>query len=362
MKYRRGFHNISEEIRSNENYLRIREIIQAEELARMFENEAQTRLQQYNKVFEQIEKIKGEGFFSHLKTPVDIDTVKELTIKFWGLISPECRKEVEDIFNGVNPNVELIISQDDEKFTANHYRIKIKGGGIQFPEDMLEDLRKGNPELYNEIIEINKEKNITRINISLTGYLNDLYNLIHEITHYFTFRDTATERVLSEVAPQCMERILDDFLLQLSEEELKKYNFKKEVLKYDIRKRRIISFTSRYKAAKNFIKKSNNKGEEEEEFLKYFLAQFFQAQLKKYNKKDRNNKILEFIEHVKNDDFANATRTFGIDWSNKLKRKFYIDNMIEDIRKDFETRSENITVGKNNQKKETNQEKDELVF
>ena len=81
---------------------------------------------------------------------------------------------------------------------------------------MLETIKIDNPDLYDEIIELNKDKTIISINVFLTDSLNDIYNLIHEITHYFTFGDTESEIMLSEVAPQCMERVLDDFLLQLS--------------------------------------------------------------------------------------------------------------------------------------------------
>ena len=193
--------------------------------------------------------------------------------------------------------------------------------------------------------------------LSLTGSLHDLYNLVHETTHYFTFRDTATERIFSEVAPQCMERVLDDFLLQLSDKELDRYNFKKEELSDDIRKRRVISFASRYKAAQDFVEKnSNNESEKEEEFLKYFLAQFFQAQFRKYSNKDRNKKITEFIKHVQNDDFEKATKTFKIDWSNKLKRIFYIYDIIGDVRKDLEVKSRDVIKNKENQKKEKEHE------
>lgn len=355
MKYRTGFHDISEEeIKSNEKYLKIREIIKAEELVMLLKKEAEIKLQKYNKVFEKIGKIEGEGFFSGLNTEVDIDRVKKLTIKFWSSISPEYQKEVEDIFSGVNPNVQLVIYEDDERFVADHSRLKIKGQKMQFPEEMLETIKNANPDLYNQIVEMSKDKNIISINLSLTGSLNDIYNLVHETTHYLTFNDTATERIFSEVAPQCMERNLDEFLLQLSDEELNKYGFEKEELRNDIRKRRIISFASRYKATREFIENNDKNGDEKEELLQYFLAQFFQAQFRRYDEKDK--KILEFIEYVKNDNFEMATKTFGVDWSNGLKRKIYIDNIIEDVQADLERKQKDKTVNENNKRGEKEQE------
>lgn len=357
MKYKSGFSKMSEEeIKANKKYLKIREIINAEELASLFKNETEIRLQKHNDVFEKIGKIEGEGLFSMLKTPVDIETLKELTKKFWGHINPEWQKEVESIFNETNPNVQLVIAEDNKKLIANHSILKIKGGGLQMPEDMMESLKNENIDLYNQIIEMNKDKTITHINLSLTGSLDDLYNLVHETTHYFTVRDTATEQIYSEVAPQCMERILDEFLLQLSDEELNKYKFKKEELRNDIRKRRIISFASRYKATKGFIE-SNDKLKNQEELLKYFLAQLFQAQFRKYDEKYKKKKIVDFIKNVRNDDFEMATKTFGIDWSNKLKRTFYIDSMIEDVRKDLEEKPNDKVIHKKRQKREKNQSK-----
>ena len=353
MKYKRGFQGLTEEeIKAKEKYSEIREIIKAEELVALFEKEVENRLQKYNSLFEQIGKVEGEGFFSLLKTSLNIDKLKELTIKFWKSINPEWRKEVEAIFNETNLNVKLVTHKDDKKFMADHSILKIKGESIQIPKEMLKELEKTNPDLYNQIIEISKDKIITCINLSLTGTLNDIYNLVHETTHYFTVNDTATEQIYSEIAPQCMERILDEFLLQLTDEELNKYNLNKEELSDDIKKRRIISFASRYKATKGFIEKNNNEKfkSEEEELLKYFLAQFFQAQFRKYDEKDKKEKIIEFIKYVKNDDFEMATDTFGIDWSNKLKRTFYIDSMIEDVKKDLEANNKDKILNNNKER------------
>lgn len=357
MRHRAGFHNISEEeIKRNEKYFKIRETIKPEELAMLFKEKIQTRLQKYNKVLEEIGKLEAEGFFLHLKTELDKNKLKDVVIKFWSSIAPEFKKEVEDLFNGKNPNVQLIIHNEGERLVADHSKLIIQGGGIPVDEDFLEQIKTSDPNLYNQIIEINKDKIITTINLSLTGSLNDIYNLVHEITHYFSFNDTATERIYSEVAPQCMERILDDFLLQLTDEELKQYNFTKEDLREDIRKRRIISFTSRYNATKKFIEKNDKKEAEKEELLKYFLAQLFQAQFRKYGENEKSKKLLEFIKYVKNDNFEMATKTLGINWSNGLKRQIYINNIIEDVQPDFRKKPKDRIV-----KEEQREEIDRLV-
>lgn len=341
MRYRTGSNVMSEEeLRIKEKYKKIRKKVKAEELAIMFQQKTEIELKKYSKIFDQIKKNEGEGFFSYLNTKVGREELKELIIKFFRTINPEWENEIEGLFNETNPKVKLIFCEDDEKYRADHCILKVTGAGIIFPEGMLETIKIDNPDLYDEIIELNKDKTIISINVFLTDSLNDIYNLIHEITHYFTFGDTESEIMLSEVAPQCMERVLDDFLLQLSEEELSKYNFKKEELSKDIRKRRIISFTSRYNSTKDFNEKNKNKnfGDKEEELLKYFLAQFFQSQFRKFNADDKKKKIIEFIEYLKDNNFEMASKIFGVEWTNKLKMEFYIDNMIEDIQKDLEVK------------------------
>lgn len=44
--------------------------------------------------------------------------------------------------------------------------------------------------------------------------LRDLYGIVHEVTHTFDLRngDTESRKIFGEIVPQCMERMLDEYL------------------------------------------------------------------------------------------------------------------------------------------------------
>lgn len=327
-----------EENKINLEYEEKRKSINAEELGIMLETRVKTELSGYIDKLRKIKGIEGEGYFSKLNTTTNREQIEEIAMKFFYSINEELGMKAESVIKGENPDVELNLDENSEKFFSNCTEMKIDAR-IEFSQNLLEEIKINNPDLYEKIQENNKEKIITQIQISLAGYLGDLYNLVHEITHYFTVADNMTARILDEVAPQCMERMLDNFLLELPEEELKRYNFNIKDLKKDIKTRRIISFASRYLAVEEFNKECLKKeymSEKERETLKYFLAQLFQTQFIKNKNKQRKEKILEFMEHLKEDDFEGAVKSFGMDLRNKIKRSFYIEDIVNDAKVELE--------------------------
>ena len=177
----------------------------------------------------------------------------------------------------------------------------------------------------------NPNKIPIEVYVPIRGDIRQLYELVHELTHTLDIEngDTETRKVLGEVAPQCMERILDDFLFQLSGEEMQKYGFDKDTLIKDINDRRISTFVSRYK---NAILLENHTGFREDN-SRYMLAQIYQAQFNKYDKNEKISKIREFIECINNNDFIKANHTFGmkLEKENQFHRKLHIASVKDEI-------------------------------
>lgn len=101
------------------------------------------------------------------------------------------------------------------------------------------------------------------------------------------------------VAPQCMERLLDKYLMENCE----LLGFNREMLSKDIEKRKLSTFVSRAQNAIHFnnLRKSNptTKTLEQEKDSRYVLAQIYQSQLMKDDTVQSKNKLVEFINCIK---------------------------------------------------------------
>ena len=133
------------------------------------------------------------------------------------------------------------------------------------------------------------------------------------------------------VAPQCMERLLDKYLMENCE----LLGFNREMLSKDIEKRKLSTFVSRAQNAIHFnnLRKSNptTKTLEQEKDSRYVLAQIYQSQLMKDDTVQSKNKLVEFINCIKNNDFYGANKAFGMQIEkNRLQRKnFVIGSVIQ---------------------------------
>ena len=211
-----------------------------------------------------------------------------------------CMKKYNAIVNGSNPNIMLQM----EEFNG-------KGASVNSPEKVP-----------------------VKVYVPIRGDIRQLYELVHECTHTFDIDngDTSTRKVLGEVAPQCMERLLDDFLLGMSDEDMRKYSFDKEILEKDVRKRRITTFLSRFHNAQDLERRSGNR----ELDSRYMLAQIYSAHFNKFDKNEKKNKLLSFIECVKNDEFENANSCFELSIEknarlNGLHRETYVGDAISEV-------------------------------
>lgn len=162
------------------------------------------------------------------------------------------------------------------------------------------------------------------------GDLRDLYNIIHEITHTFDLgnEDTEARKIFGEIAPQCMERMLDEYLLNLSDEDIQKYGLDRNILMQDIRNRQVSTFLSRKDNIKSF-----NKGTSDKELdLRYILAQIYSSECMKLDNKTRTSELFKLIKSIESNDTISCSEVFGIDLKNRLKMQFIISDIVRNAK------------------------------
>ena len=88
-----------------------------------------------------------------------------------------------------------------------------------------------------------------------TGTLTDVYSLVHEISHTLYVQNQFGEArmILGEVIPQCMERMLDGYLIELAGR--KGFDVDIDTLKENIIKRRISTAIDRFRMASRIAKR-----------------------------------------------------------------------------------------------------------
>ena len=173
-------------------------------------------------------------------------------------------------------------------------------------------------------------RNFSEVYCPKRGDLRDLYGIVHEVTHTFDLKngDTESRKIFGEIAPQCMERMLDEFLLNLSDEDLKKYGLNRNILIQDVRKRQVSTFLSRKDNTKSFNNKTGNQIID----LRYALAQIYSYAFMKQDKSIRTDSLITFIKNIENNDIDSCNKAFGIDFSNKFRAQLLMSEIINSIR------------------------------
>lgn len=279
-------------------YQKLVESIDDLELCKMFVEKATRSVTP--EIEKEIQKYGNKPYEYPLETRISTENTIELAQRFFESIDRGLYEKYNAIVNGSNPNIMLQM----EEFNG-------KGASANSPQKMP-----------------------VTVYVPIRGDIRQLYELVHECTHTFDIDngDTSTRKVLGEVAPQCMERLLDDFLLGMSDEDMRKNGFDKEILGKNVRERRISTFLSRFHNAQNLERRSGNR----ELDSRYMLAQIYSAHFNKFDKNEKKNKILSFIECVKNDEFENANSCFelSIDRNarlNGLYRETYVGDAISEV-------------------------------
>lgn len=311
----------------NDTYLQKVESIDADGLVEEFEEKITQRgldskIENLRKKYES--KLSEEdGIYNYpLQTKLNQEQVIELTQKFFKTIDKNLSSKVNDILSGKtkNSNGKFIDLQNypyhqNLKYYQTKYDTNSKGYGTRSTQSLATWFPNNDVMIY----------------VPLRGNLSDLYSMVHELTHSFDTDkgNTATRKVVGEVLPQCMERMLDEFLLNLSLEEKQKYGIDTEVLENDIKKRKITTFISRYDNIVEFYNGIGNKVKD----LRYILAQIYSTQFMKNPREDRINIIKNTIKCIQNDDFVEFNKYFGmkIEKSNQIDRRNCIDMTLKDF-------------------------------
>lgn len=238
-----------------------------------------------------------------LQTVLEQKQTIELAQRFFSSIDTTIGRKVNDILVGKTKNVDgqfidlqLYPFNENLKYYQTRYDTNSKNYGIRRTQAMAEMPRK--------------DSNDIMIYVPLRGDLRDLYGLVHELSHFLDTKsgDTDTRKVLGEVVPQCMERLLDDFLISLPNQDKVKIGIIDSNLKRDIQDRKITTFLSRYNCIKNFNRNEGNRVKNS----RYMLAQLYQAQFIKSDSNERKEKIMSFIKNIEQDNFLVANESFRI--------------------------------------------------
>ena len=176
-----------------------------------------------------------------------------------------------------------------------------------------------------------------------TGTLTDVYSLVHEISHTLYVQNQFGEArmILGEVIPQCMERMLDSYLIGLAE--IKEVDMDVKCLKKDITKRKISTAIDRFRMTSRIAKGEYEFASEKAELSRYMLAQIYATQLIKMDKSVRKQRIIDFMEALKSNEIQKANNAFDmqIGKENSKERDKYISNSIWNLQKDILTFQEN---------------------
>ena len=172
--------------------------------------------------------------------------------------------------------------------------------------------------------------NLSEVYCPRRGDLRDLYSIVHEVTHTFDLEngDTEARKIFGEIAPQCMERMLDEYLLNLNDKDIQKYGLNRNSLIQDVRNRQISTFISR----KDNIKSFNSKTGNQELDLRYILAQIYSSAFMKQDKKTRVDSLIEFIKNITNNEFDSCSKSFGIDLKNKFKTQLLMSEIVNNVK------------------------------
>ena len=248
----------------------------------------------------QYQQVGNKVYEFPMQTSITKEDTLELAQRFFASIEESLCEKFNNIINGNNPNIVLEMEKDNGK-----------GASTTNPNEMP-----------------------VTVYIPIRDDIRQLYELVHECTHTFDIDngDTPTRMVLGEVAPQCMERLLDDFLLEMSDEDLQRYSFDRSSIEKDIKDRRIATFLSRFNNAQNLYRRCGDKTKDS----RYMLAQIYSAHFNKFDKKQKKNKLISFIECVKNDEFDKANSCFELSIDKRAKlsgffRDTYVGDTISEV-------------------------------
>lgn len=247
-----------------------------------------------------------------LKSKLTEQQVLDLAKKFFSSLGTDFEKKAESVIDGKSTRF---------KFITEPYGQTIINGQPRGPTLMN----------FNEIF------------CPMNGDLRDLYSVVHEVTHSMDLEKGETEArtIFGEIAPQCMERLLDEFLLNMSDSDMQKYGFDRDTLIQDVRHRIVSTFLDRKDTTRmlnrgTYIDRVDRKTiyfKEKREFLRYTLAQMYSTELMQMPENKRVDALRELMKNIQENDMTLCSKSFGVDLFNKIKMQNVLNNVTESVKR-----------------------------
>lgn len=254
--------------------------------------------------YSEIQKYKVNGMYP-LHNKVTKEQALELAGEFFASVFPDQKEHFLEILSGEGKN-----SENQKVF-------------LKLDETGKTDAYATSPDYPSDDI---------TVNVPLYGDLRDVYSLVHEISHTMDARSGANEArsILGEIAPQAMERALDEFLNTMPQEEREKYGFDLKTLEQDIKDRRLSTFVNRAGIIKDLPRKV---GADKMQSSRYMLAQIYQSKfLKLYKSPEQfGQEITRFTRAIEANDIDRANSVVGINLNPRkiAEREGYIFETIK---------------------------------
>ena len=316
-----------------------RTMIDARRLGEIFEDVATKELAEYAYLYPAVKRLHREMYTDPLRSKIRKEDLFKIAEEFFNTINPELAETAKEIFRNetkeFSPEKQDINFLMPEDLWEGSYCVTIKIPGIiGITEDMLEMAKEKGEEGYNQLLKTARGKTITNITIPYSESITDLYSIAHEFTHYFIMQRRDSIGVLDEAVPQCMERIVDSFLLNLSDDDLARYNLDRKGLNEDVKRRQALAFAARYCSVKKFNEKAKDKNIDREtaEHFRYLLAQICSSQFTRYPVEEQKRKILELINIEDEDVLNKAGEILGMRWDSDFHRTIYATKAVNDVR------------------------------
>lgn len=249
-----------------------------------------------------------------LKSKLTEQQVLDLAKKFFSSLGTDFEKKAEPVIDGKSTKFKFI--------TEPYGQTTINGQSI-------------GPAL----------RNFDEIFCPMHGDLRDLYSVVHEVTHSMDLEKGETEArtIFGEIAPQCVERLLDKFLLNMRDTDMQKYGFDRDTVIQDVRHRIISTFLDRKDTTRmlnrgTYFDRIDRKEKpysfkEKREFLRYTLAQMYATELMQMPENKRVDVLRELMKNIQENDMTLCSKSFGVDLFNKIKMQNVLNNVTESVKR-----------------------------
>ncbi|MBR3720781.1 MAG: hypothetical protein IKN09_03475 [Clostridia bacterium] len=253
-------------------------------------------------------------YYFELNSKLTEQQVLDLAKKFFSSLGNDFEKKAESVIDGKSEKFSLVTEP--------------------YGQNIINGQPRG-PEL----------KNFNEIFCPMHGDLRDLYCVVHEVTHSMDLEKGETEArtIFGEIAPQCMERLLDDFLLNMGDSNMQKYGFDRNTVIQDVRYRIISTFLDRKDTTRmlnrgTYFDRIDRKEKpysfkDKREFLRYTLAQMYATELMQMPENKRVNALLELMKNIQDNDMTLCSKSFGVDLFNKIKMQNVLNNVTESVKR-----------------------------